>query len=138
MTWCTSWVCQRCHLSVVHMTDDALNRWRHSGRPMWYDRHGNPVDVHEAERLLASPEHIIAQDRVGPFFVSTVHLVLDHSLGGNLPLLFETAVFDETTHDRLTDMVECDRTPTEAAALATHAQVVAKIRDQLAQDRHAD
>jgi hypothetical protein len=98
---------------------------------MWYDRHGNPIDVHEAERLLASDERVVAQDRLGPFFVSTVHLVLDHSPGTGPPVLFETGVFYDETQRGLGDMVDCERTATEVAALAMHDQACAHIRDHL-------
>lgn len=54
--------------------------------------------------------------------VSTVFLGLDHSLGGGVPMLFETMVFGGA-HDQ-----ECTRYATWDGAAAGHAGVVREIR----------
>lgn len=67
-------------------------------RPMWFDMDGDPITLEQGSALLDDiDQRRIALDYVGTaqgtFTVSTVHLVLDHSYGGIVPLLFETMVF---------------------------------------------
>lgn len=38
---------------------------------------------------------VVKQDKIGPLFVSTVFLGLDHNILGSEPLLFETMIFDD-------------------------------------------
>lgn len=40
-------------------------------------------------------KRVVAQDQVGPYFISTVFLGLDYSFGFGHPLYFETMVFIE-------------------------------------------
>lgn len=37
----------------------------------------------------------IGSDHIGPYFISTVFLGLDHNYGGGEPLLFETMIFSD-------------------------------------------
>lgn len=101
----------------------------------WYDRHGQPITVEQAEQLLANTDaRRVALDRIGEHEVSTVHLVLDQRLGSSpVPLIFETMVFRATTDHEIDDCELCDmceRTPTEQAALAMHDQVCARVREE--------
>lgn len=97
--------------------------------PHWYDRQGRPISIEQAEALLRDIDaRRVAFTTIGAREVSTVHLVLDQSLGVPLfgergvPLIFETMTFP--------DCDICERTATEAAALAMHDQVCAQVRDE--------
>ena len=50
-------------------------------------------DLLEWGRWLETADRHVAQDRIGPYRVSTVFLGLDHSFGCGPPLLFETMIF---------------------------------------------
>jgi hypothetical protein len=51
-------------------------------------------DLYEWARFIERPDRIVAQEHVGPFWVSTVFLGLDHRFGNDgPPILFETGVF---------------------------------------------
>jgi hypothetical protein len=64
----------------------------------------------------------------GKIFVSTVFLGVDHSFGGDTPVLWETMVFDP-------DSRECDRCAgNREQALAMHAAMVERIAAVLALD----
>jgi hypothetical protein len=95
---------------------------------LWFDVDGNPVSIAEAGRLLCSRERIIAQEIIGGMFVSTVHLVLDHSFADTgPPLIFETMAFKGFRVG--SESCGAWRTPTKHAALACHDRVCAAIRD---------
>lgn len=91
-----------------------------------YDRQGAPISMERFTELLsqASNYRRVAETQVGPFWVSTVWLGLDHSFGSGPPLIFETMVF-AGDHD-LGDGRErdCRRYTTEAEALEGHAATV--------------
>lgn len=69
-------------------------------KPYWFDMDGNPIDIWKAERLLADiKSRRVALTSIHPeggteaaIEVSTVLLVLDHSMGGSNPEIFETLV----------------------------------------------
>lgn len=66
----------------------------------------------------------VAATEIGDQRVSTVWLGIDHNFSDHgPPLIFETMVFPDAN--------VCVRTPTAAAALAAHDQVVAEVRDSL-------
>lgn len=96
----------------------------------WYDRKGQPHSLEDPEsmrlfdRLLGDYDYrVIAKEQIGGHEVSTVWLGIDHGFGMSpVPLIFETMVFPEC------DI--CERTPTEDAALATHDQIAAQVRDE--------
>lgn len=101
----------------------------------WYDRQGRPITLEQAEALLADPEaRKVASDILvigdEPIHVSTVHLVLDHSMPAHplldnraprLPLIFETMVFAGPRSGA------CWRWATEEQALEGHAAVIAEL-----------
>lgn len=100
---------------------------------MWFDIDGNPIDVALANELLGDLDaRRIAVDNVGPYEISTVHLVLDHQLAlsdePGPPLIFETMVFGSRS-DQFDGAMW--RTATKFAALAQHDQTVALIREHL-------
>jgi hypothetical protein len=59
-----------------------------------------PTDLMTWARWFETADRHVACDYVGPIYVSTVFLGLDHSWGRGPPLLFETMVFaDDDAHD---------------------------------------
>jgi hypothetical protein len=104
------------------------------GRPLWFDKAGNPIDEREVFRLKydLSPEGggavsgyaRVGWDAVGDAEVSTVWLGLNHEfMPGRPPLIFETMIFGGDYGDY------CRRYSTEAAAVEGHAEVVAALAD---------
>jgi hypothetical protein len=94
---------------------------------LWYDADGNPITIGQAELLLCSPNRQIAFAEVGPFTISTVHTVIDLSLGMfGPPMIYETLMASDTE-------TQLCRTPTRAEALAAHEQAVAYAQHVLAQ-----
>lgn len=65
---------------------------------------------------------VVAQERIGPLFVSTVFLGLDHRHGPGAPLLFETMILDGGEDSYQT------RAGTWAQAQAAHAEAAAVAR----------
>lgn len=67
---------------------------------------------------------IIKQEHIGPFFISTVFLCVDHRMSGddNGPVLFETMVFCDGKDD---DDLYCERTTSYDLAITQHEKVVA-------------
>jgi hypothetical protein len=66
---------------------------------------------------------IVAQETVGPFWVSTVFLGLNHEWGGGPPLLYETMV---TEGDEWMDRQE--RYAAREDALAGHRRLVTQLK----------
>lgn len=105
----------------------------------WYDRAGNAIDVSTANELLGDPKYkrvaltriTSAADATVEYRVSTVWLGLDHNWGGGEPILFETMSFGGGEEQDETQW----RWPTEAAALAGHAEIVATIAATVADER---
>jgi hypothetical protein len=60
-----------------------------------------PCTIHEWSEWLVSSERHVAETQVGPLWISTVFLGLDHSLSLNsrdddhMPILFETMIFGD-------------------------------------------
>lgn len=114
--------------------DDWVGGLSNIGRPLWFDKAGNPMDEREAFRLRydmqpggggpVSDYARIGLDEVGDARVSTVWLGLDHGfLPGGPPLIFETMIFGGDYADY------CQRYATEAEAAAGHAAVVAALAE---------
>lgn len=84
------------------------------------------TDIRDWGQCFQSKDRIVAQTKLGKYFVSTVFLGVDHSWGlGRKPILFETMVFggdDNLDHD----WTKRYRTWDEAEA--GHEIVVAKIK----------
>jgi hypothetical protein len=95
----------------------------------WYDREGKPISMMEAVRLGVDEEYKrVAEEQVGPYWISTVWLGLDHNYGGGPPLIFETMVFtsseiNDPEHKGLHDL-DCWRWSTEAEARRGHEEIV--------------
>ena len=95
---------------------------------MYYDRDGNAVSEQEAMALFGSERHV-AETHIGDWWVSTVHLVIDHAYGGGTPLIFETMIFaGDDMHD-----LYCDRYSTLREAQQGHDVAVAWLKSHLAE-----
>ena len=92
---------------------------------MYYDRDGQPISQDEwIERWGRGIDYRqVARTTVDESDVSTVWLGLDHGFGRGRPLIFETMVFGGPLSD------ECWRYSTECEALAGHAKMVERLRD---------
>jgi len=99
-----------------------------------YDRDGEPLTMRQWGMLMEDPEYqVLKQDHVGPYFVSTVWLGIDHGFhspwfdaGNYRPIIFETMVFKEEGDEH--EGVETERYATEAQAFAGHKRLCAEVR----------
>lgn len=116
----------------------------------WFDRQGNPMTFEDyLERMSPLTEQQrmdykrVAQTQVGPYWISTVWLGLDHGFDGKKRIIFETMVFDRPEDDNWVALnkvmdpsysefaeIECQRYSTEEEALAGHAEIVEKYRKE--------
>lgn len=93
--------------------------------PGYYNRYGEPLELLSGASLF-DPENFmrdryVRQEHVGPFWISTVLLVIDHNFYRvGPPLIFETMVFGHPDDDE----VRMDRYPTEETALEGHLDAV--------------
>lgn len=104
-----------------------------TGRSLYFNRQGEPVDdmLKWADGMQ---DNQVALHEIRGYKVSTVFLGVDSGHGvitGGPPMLFETMIFAAENGDEL-DLRQW-RYPTEAAAVAGHDQVVATVRDRLAE-----
>lgn len=108
----------------------------------WYDRDGRPIDVETANELLLDWEYRrVAEDQVGPYWVSTVWLGIDHGFGfgpePHPPIIFETMVFAthrNTERETLGPDLDCRRYTTEEEARAGHEEMVLLVRATLQEE----
>lgn len=97
--------------------------------PYYYDRDGNQIGFEAWSRLFSTALYkIVAQSEIGPYYVSTVWIGVDHgfTLSGP-PIIFETMVFGHAGGDGLGPDIECRRYATEAEARAGHDEIVTLI-----------
>jgi hypothetical protein len=97
---------------------------------LYYDREGEPITLAQFDLFLGLEGYRrVAATQVGPYWVSTVWLGIDHAFGGGPPLIFETMVF--ATSDAVRGLgpdLECQRYSTEAEALQGHEDTVTLVR----------
>jgi len=67
---------------------------------------------------------VVKQDQVGDFQISTIFLGSDHRFDEDVPILFETKVFDKDGND-----VGFVRYPTKQEALEGHIDMVQRIKE---------
>lgn len=99
--------------------------------PLYHDRDGQPITSRQWGYLRRWRDYwVIAQEQVGPYWVSTVWLGLDHGFGRpGPPVIFETMVFGDTTAtSSLGEPLDRVRYATEAEARAGHAAMVLLVR----------
>lgn len=87
------------------------------------------TDLHEWARCMERVDRIVEQTEIGPLFVSTVFLGVDHNHFGpsSDAILFETMIFGEPS-----DYHGQTRCATWAEAEKMHAEAVAYARELLA------
>lgn len=87
---------------------------------MYYDRQGNRIDRQVWGALFADEDYkVVRRTNIDENVnVSTVWLGLDHSFGGDGPLIFETMVFGGK-HDQ-----HCNRYRTQEEAVQGHEGIV--------------
>jgi hypothetical protein len=99
-----------------------------------YDREGNPISMAQWAGLLENLDYkVVEQTQIGPYWVSTVWLGLDHNyMKRAAPLIFETMVFGITRDDPMFDTlgpdIDCRRYSTEEQAMEGHEEICTLIR----------
>ena len=99
--------------------------------PPYYDRNGTPMTLWEwaAKREGDESYRIVRQTTVGPYWISTVWLGLNHRIlpfAGAPPLIFETMVFGAEPDDYAD--LDGERYSTEKEARSGHARFVREAR----------
>ena len=61
---------------------------------MFYDDDSNPISMLKVLEIIESGNMFHSSTSVGPFEVSTINLLFDHSFGAGRPVHFETLVRD--------------------------------------------
>jgi hypothetical protein len=85
-------------------------------------------------RWFETADRRVAQETIGPYFVSTVFLGLDHNFAPSPnapPLLFETMVFRRTGAVEHSDYVAQERCSTWEEAEAQHQRLAAQYRREI-------
>lgn len=105
----------------------------------WYDRQGKPLTMEQANELLGDEEYKrVAEDTIGPYWISTVWLGLDHGfMRKSPPIIFETMVFaNEEIRGEDGPMfdLDCDRYATEEQAKAGHEAMCLLVRATLQEE----
>jgi hypothetical protein len=110
---------------------------------LYYDRKGEPLDVHHWADLFGDDGYrTIAQHWARGWMISTIWLGLDHGFGhGHMPLIFETMIFppgDAASKDGAWAEEYQERYSTEEAAHAGHDRAIAWLAERLGDDVAAD
>lgn len=94
----------------------------------YYARDGRPLDMTSFAKLHSDRAYKrVAETTVGPYWVSTVWLGLNHNWGEGPPLIFETMVFLADTQE-LSSEFDMDRYATEDEAKQGHEDMCLLIR----------
>lgn len=100
-----------------------------------FDREGKKISLEKYGRLLDDPDYkIVQQEDVGPYWVSTVWIGVDHNFfDSGPPIIFETMVFAGSAHKDKTGLLEFDmmRYATEEEARQGHFEMVTLVRATL-------
>lgn len=94
----------------------------------FFDRRRRPITPERWVELRADDSYFrVGADTVGPFFVSTVWLGIDHAMSAqpHEPIIFETMVFDERFDQTRPEYVE--RYATEGEAQLGHFNVLQMV-----------
>jgi len=99
-----------------------------------YDREGRPQNMAWFNEKCADMEYKrVLETQIGPYWVSTVWLGLDHSFSDDgPPLIFETMVFATDSRDPERDTLgpdlDCLRWSTEQEAIKGHQDMCTLVR----------
>lgn len=101
------------------------------------DEHGNPVEEPDLRKwamwLGGNGNRRLKEDRVGPLWVSTIFLGIDHNFTGNgPPVLWETMIFGD---DDGWSEHYCDRYSSREAAYEGHRKAVEHARAVVAKGK---
>ncbi len=109
-------------------SNDVDRRNPSAALPGYYDRQGQPMSLGTWAQLIEKGMDYkrVAQTTVGPYWISTVWLGLDHSFWDGPPLIFETMVL--LADDGPANEYDVVRYSTEAEALAGHDEMVTLVR----------
>lgn len=121
-----------------------------SGRSLYYDRTGKPITMRQWSRVTegmygSDPRRRrkilrrvkrVGSDYIGPYWLSTVWLGMDHGFGMGPPLIFESMAFGkpepseffEGKHRPGDQFNICERYATERAALRGHLALRRLVR----------
>jgi hypothetical protein len=100
-------------------------------RNLYYDRDGSPLTLEQWGKKLNNLAYKrVASDTVGPLWVSTIWLGLEHGFCADRPLIFETMGFsaDRGSPKAWLELLGPWRYATEQDALRAHALIVDKLR----------
>lgn len=100
------------------------------------DEHHNPIPEPDPIRWaewFEKGERVVRRESVGPYFISTVFLGMDHNMWhpDHHPLLYETMVFDANGSAN-GEMDIQERCATWDEAVAQHDRIVADMRRTVA------
>ena len=94
------------------------------------NENGNPVVEPDLMKwgqwLQNNKERIVKQENIGPYFVSTVFLGLDHNWSNGPPILWETLVFGKGPLKD--EMTRCGGTREQAEAM--HEAMVKRVKEE--------
>lgn len=113
-------------------------------RPVYYDRQGKPLSRAKYLALAAEKDYArllesTIQTPIGPLWVSTVWLGIDHNHGGHgPPVIFETMIFkvrkdgstgffDDESLDESLPVPTMERYQTESEAFAGHRRILKSL-----------
>ena len=82
-------------------------------------------DVQKWARMFDIQDRRVATDKIKDVSISTVFLGIDHNIGGDVPLLFETMVFGGELDQ------EQNRYTTWWEAITGHKTMVKRVKDTL-------
>ena len=106
-------------------------------RPIWYDFDHTPMSSCPPDSFWSDPRRFVDSTIVDDVRISTVFLMLDQTLGREEPpILYETAIFWPVGPEARSQVVW--RYPTRESALAGHDQIVAGVREWVAEGRKVE
>ena len=105
----------------------------------YHDRAGDEITLEQYLRLFGDDDYKrVESTDVGPYWVSTVWLGLNHNFWEGPPLIFETMVFATGDRDDEKDRglreFDVHRWSTEEAARAGHGEIVTLVRATLQEE----
>ena len=99
------------------------------------DNRGEPLLCHSLmdwANWFENADRVVARDRVGIFYISTIFLGIDYGFRG-IPILWETMVFEGDNDEELTSIAfdRCGGSKEQAEAM--HAEMIRTVRTRMAE-----